>query len=190
MSGKADPVGDFIDACIDRPDEARRLAAADPSLLFATRIGSPPLHWMVIEDFVRGAETLLDLGVPVDSIDDSHRTPLHYASGLGRLGCARMLLQRGADPNAYNDHLGENPLSAAARQKHLDVILVLLGAGARGDYVLLPTAENLFSAMAHWSEYARETVLSELHRLGVTREAVFAKLSDFGYENAKEAFGW
>lgn len=189
MSGKADPVGDFIDACIDRPDEARRLAAADPSLLFATRIGSPMLHWMVIEDFVRGAETLLDLGVPVDSIDDSHQTPLHHASALGRLGCARLLLQRGADPNAYNDHLGSNPLGWAALRPHIDMILLLLGAGARGDHIST-TTDNLFGRMAHWADHEREPVLAELRRRGITRETVFAKLSDFGYENAKEAFGW
>ena len=184
-----DPVGDFIDACIDRPDEARRLATADPGLLHATRIGSPMLHWMVIEDFAKGVETLLDLGVAVDATDRAHRTPLHHASVLGRLGCARLLLRRGADPNAYNDHLGENPLSCAALSPHLDVILVLLGAGARGDYVL-PTTATLFGAMSTWPDHSRRTVVQELERLGVTRESVFAKLADHGYESPAEAFGW
>ena len=45
----------------------------------------------------------------------------------GDRGAVRALLQRGADPNAYNDYLGGNPLSWAAQQPHLDVILVLLG---------------------------------------------------------------
>lgn len=189
MSGRPDPVGDFIDACIERPDEARRLAAADPSLLHATRIGSPMLHWMVIEDFVRGAETLLDLGVPVDSIDEAGQTPLHHACMLGRLGCARLLLRRGADPNAYDDHLGNIPLGCAALTPHLDIIDLLLGAGARGDYVL-PSTDNLFSRMARWADHEREPVLAELRRRGITRETVFAKLGGYGYENAEQAFGW
>ena len=36
-----DRAGDFIEACIDRPDEAQRMAAADPSVLYLECIGTP-----------------------------------------------------------------------------------------------------------------------------------------------------
>lgn len=187
--GRKDPVGAFLDACIERPDEARRLAAADPSLLEARRIGSPLLHWCVIEDFPVGAATLLDLGVPVDSRENSGRTPLHHACALGRLGCARLLLQRGADGNAPNDHLAENPLHLAVQSPSLDVALLLLDHGVRADYVL-STAETVFSAMQQWSSASRPSLLDALAERGVTRESVFAQLEEYGYESAEQAFGW
>ncbi|MBL9076380.1 MAG: ankyrin repeat domain-containing protein [Planctomycetes bacterium] len=184
-----DPVGDFLAACIDQPDAARRLAAADPSLPHATRIGSPLLHWCVIEDFPSGAATLLSLGVDVDSTDDTHRTPLHYACVLGRLGCARRLLAAGADPNRYNDHFGENPLSCAVRARALDVVLLLLDHGARADYVFA-TTDTIFGAMQDWQPAARAELVDELARRGVTRASVFAQLSGYGFESAEQAFGW
>jgi ankyrin repeat protein len=184
-----DPVGEFLDACIDRPDEARRLAAADPSLLQATQVGSPLLHWCVIEDFPSGATTLLDLGVPVDQHEDSGRTPLHHACALGRLGCARLLLRRGADANAINDHLGENPLHLAAQSASLDVVLLLLDLGARADYVL-STMETIFGAVQGWVPGSRAMLLGALAPRGITRESMFAKMGNCGYATPEQAFGW
>ncbi|MBL8752825.1 MAG: ankyrin repeat domain-containing protein [Planctomycetes bacterium] len=181
-------IGAFVDACIVDPAAARGLAAADPGLLRARWAGDPLLHWMVIEDFAGGATTLLDLGVAVDEVDGFGRTPLLYACTLGRLGCVRLLLARGADPNACNDHLGENPLHCAIRRAALDVVLALLGHGARGDYVL-PTLETAFGALRDWSPADRQLAVEALARAGVTRDAVFAKLQA-GYSSPEEAFGW
>src|SRR5687767_14040825 len=75
-----DPVGDFIDACVADAAQAKALAAADPSLLRAERLGDPLLHWMAIEDFAAGLTTLLDLGVPADLPDTNGVTALQQAA--------------------------------------------------------------------------------------------------------------
>ncbi len=185
----AERVGAFVDACITDPAEARRLAAADPELLQAQWAGDPLLHWMVIEDFVGGATVLLDLGVPVDGRDSCGRTALHYASCQGRLGCARLLLSRGADANAVNDHFFENPLHCAVQSQAGDVVLLLLGHGARADY-LLSTHETVFSAMQDWPSSSREQLVARLTRDGITRDSMFAKMGNLGYESPEQAFGW
>ena len=63
------------------------------------------------EDGVRVAELLLEHGAEVDTRDKDHFTPLHFASQYGKLEMARLLLDRGADPeaNAEGD-MGKKPL--------------------------------------------------------------------------------
>ena len=185
-----DRAGDFIDACIDRPDEARRMAAADPSVLHLERIGSPMLHWFVIEDFPAAAQLVLELGVPVDSRDKYGSTSLRYASGLGRLGCVRLLLARGADPN-LPDPLVVNALHAAITGGHLGIALLLLDHGARADY-FSECLDTVFGAMSGLSPSTRTTLVDRLRELGVTREGLFAslRLAEHGYESPEQAFGW
>ncbi|MDO8348952.1 MAG: ankyrin repeat domain-containing protein [Planctomycetota bacterium] len=187
-AGDVEPVGAFVDACIERHDEARRLAAADPTLLRATWAGDPLLHWFVIEDFQGAAQLVLDLGAAIDERDEDGRTALHYACSFGRLGMVRLLLQRGADRDLVNEHFHENPLHLATAGTHLGVVLVLLQHGARADYVL-KTLDTIFRAMRNWPPEVRDLLLPDLRACGVTRESVFAKLAGI-YESPEQAFGW
>merc|ERR1712098_782563 len=55
----------------------------------------------------------------------------------GHADCARLLLERGADPNAVSTCLGFTPLLRAAVGNHLDCIRMLIEYGAdvnKGDY--------------------------------------------------------
>jgi len=185
-----DPVGDFVDACIDDAGRARSLAAADPSLLQARWRGDPLLHWLVIEDFAVGVATLLDLGVPVDTPDDDGKTALHQAARCGRLGIARILLKRGADANAVDERLDENPLHIALTGGHVDVAYLLLTHGARGDY-LLPGLCTAFGAMRELHPEVRQMLVELLAARGVTRDGLFRSLRlDAGYDTPEQAFGW
>jgi len=188
--GGADRAGAFLDACIDRPDEARAMAAAAPSVLYLERIGSPMLHWFVIENFPAAAQLVLDLGVPVDSRDKYGCTALRYASGLGRLGCVRLLLARGADPN-LPDPLVVNALHAALTSGQLDCAMLLLDHGARADY-LSDCCDSVFSALSGRSPSDRTMLMDRLQQLGVTRDGLFRKLrlAEWGYESPEQAFGW
>jgi hypothetical protein len=87
-------------------------------------VGDPLLHWMV-EDFAGTAALLLDLGVPADLPDRDGVTALQQAAKLGRLGCARLLLVRGAGANAFDEHFGENPSNLAVRGDLTDVVGLL-----------------------------------------------------------------
>src|SRR5258708_20217073 len=66
---------------------------------------------------IRQTALLLDQGVAVDARDADGRTPLMLAVAQGRLGILRLLLARGADPNAV-DNAGHRPLQQA-REKNL-----------------------------------------------------------------------
>ena len=72
---------------------------------------------------------LLNLGWPVDHPDSSGRTPLMAAAVNGYVAMARLLLQRGADPNRRAP--GGSVLDFARRGGSAEVIELLLGAGAR-----------------------------------------------------------
>jgi ankyrin repeat protein len=72
---------------------------------------------------------LLDLGLPVDTIDAQGCTALLRASGGGHRATVDLLLDRGADPGAAA-HTGATPLSAAVSMRHGEIVDRLLAAGA------------------------------------------------------------
>ena len=189
-SARDDRVGAFVDACITDVTKAKALAAADPTLLRAEWAGDPLLHWMAIEDFAAGVATLLDLGVPVDGRDETGQTALHHAVRLGRFGIVRMLLQRGADPNAFHAEFLENPVAIALQHASVDVAVLLIDAGARCDY-LLPTHETVFSGMAKLAPVVRDHLVSMLAARGITRDGLFRTLGlDRIYDSPEQTYGW
>lgn len=189
MSGEPDPAGDFIDACIEDLDEARRLFAADPQVVYLTKLGSPILHWMIIEDFQIGAQRLLEeFGVDVDHVDSTGQTALHSACTIGRLGGARLLLDHGANPDAVLDEL-DTPLSVAISSGHLDVCFLLIERGAKLDYEI--RGETIFDAMSNLSPSRRSALLAKLAEHGVTPEDTMKKLGlDEFLDSPAKAFGW
>ncbi len=69
---------------------------------------------------------LLDGGAPVD--EPGSATPLYFASQSGHVDAVRLLLERGADPNALAN-IG-TPLMIAARRKKTEIAKLLLEHGA------------------------------------------------------------
>lgn len=78
-----------------------------------------------IDEVVR----LLDLGVPVTTVDSSGQTALHLAARHNRLGVMLCLTRAKIDPNIA-DHSGRTPLHCAAESGHRSGVEVLLEAGA------------------------------------------------------------
>lgn len=66
---------------------------------------------------------LLDYGVPVDTTDFKQQTPLYMAIKNNHLGCARLLLQNGANPNG-SDGNRCTPLYWAAQYGYIKQIMV------------------------------------------------------------------
>jgi ankyrin repeat protein len=88
-----------------------------------------------------------DPGVATARSDDDF-TALHYAAFFDGSEAARLLLERGADVNAFADNeLGVHPLNSAAAAGRTDVARVLLEHGAdptaptRSGFVPLDAAE-------------------------------------------------
>lgn len=158
-----------------------------------------PLH---AAETPEAAAALLDAGADPDARGWMGRTPLHAAAGDGRAGVVRLLLARGADPNAVRperldtplhfaangecaaallasgaspgaaDGFGRTPLHWAASNDRGHVLAVLLAAGAPVD----PRNE--------W----RETPLHEAAREGADA-AVAALLAAGADPNAVARFG-
>jgi uncharacterized protein len=80
-------------------------------------------------------QRLLDLGLPVDSMDPQGCTALLRAAGGGQADIVRRLLERGADASA-RARTGATPLSAAISMRHAPVVESLLQAGANPDQAL------------------------------------------------------
>jgi ankyrin repeat protein len=95
----------------------------------------------------KAAEVLLKMGARVDAADKSGNTSLHVAAQTGQLELAKLLLAKGANPNARSAEVQstgrgfggggffrpaglQTPLLLAARNNHLDIMHVLVDAGA------------------------------------------------------------
>ena len=70
----------------------------------------------------------------VHAVSGDGFTALHFAAFFGRSEAVRLLLARGADPNARGTGwMTGTPLHAGASRRHVDVVQLLLEAGADPD---------------------------------------------------------
>jgi ankyrin repeat protein len=84
------------------------------------------LHVAAVEGDLRGVRWLISHGALVDARDREGLTPLHYAIGLGRIGVARVLLEKEANPNAMTMVAWDAPAHFAARLPSSPELLALL----------------------------------------------------------------
>jgi ankyrin repeat protein len=103
-------------------DEARRLAkAAELDVFEAAALGS----------VARLAELLAADPTLAKTRSDDDFTALHYAAFFDGAETARLLLEHGADANAYADNeIGVHPLNSAAAAGQREVAAILLQHGA------------------------------------------------------------
>lgn len=126
--------------------------------------GDLDLHSAIAKGSFPLVRDLLAQGVPIDTLNTAHMTPLHAAVDADNYDIVELLLQKGAEPNAVSKANGETPIHLAkspeiaellinnkanmdARDEWLlsplhhaaksglgDVVAVLLQHGARVDY--------------------------------------------------------
>jgi len=84
---------------------------------------------------VDAVRRLIDLGLPIESVDSQGCTALLRAAGGGHLPVVELLLVRGADPQ-HAAASGATPLSAAVSMRQIDIVGALLDAGAHLEHRL------------------------------------------------------
>ncbi|CAI7622909.1 unnamed protein product [Penicillium manginii] len=68
------------------------------------------IHSAAMGDCTALLQSLLEIGYPVDDLDQNKRTPLSWAAENGSLGATKLLLKNGAKVNSLDDMYG-SPLS-------------------------------------------------------------------------------
>lgn len=117
---------------------AADLSDSDPSDDDREPDGTDPVHlgyWLFDRARDGDADRLLrwiDAGVPVDLTDRKGNTLIMIAAYHGQARTVAGLLARDADPEIMNER-GQTPLAGAVFRSHLDVVRVLVDAGADPD---------------------------------------------------------
>ena len=121
-----DAVETFLGACQagDR-DEADRLIAADPTLVAAAIERQPAAVVKAVgSGRMEAVRLLLDLGFDVNA---GERTGLHEAAWRGDVPLARLLLERGADPERRDSTHDSTPLGWAEHGGQQEMVEFLSG---------------------------------------------------------------
>jgi ankyrin repeat protein len=135
LAAKAEPDGTtplHWAARINDPALVRALLQAGATHV-ANRYGTTPLELAAENGSPRVIEALLDAGADAKTATPEGETVLMTASRTGRVEAMRLLLARGADPNAQETRFGETALMWAAAENHAPAVRLLLEAGAKVD---------------------------------------------------------
>jgi hypothetical protein len=87
---------------------------------------------------VAAVQKALDAGVPVDTPFRYSRTALSFAADRGLADVVKLLLDRGANPDATDTYYNQTPLAWASspaqtrKPEHAEVVRLLLAKGAKG----------------------------------------------------------
>ena len=88
------------------------------------------LHLAAYFGVSEAANTLLSHGQSADLKDSYSRTPLSYAAANGHKAVVKLLLEKGAEPEAKDSKYGRTPLWWAVENGHEAVVKLLLEKGA------------------------------------------------------------
>ncbi|XP_073171338.1 ankyrin repeat domain-containing protein 13B isoform X3 [Lepidochelys kempii] len=112
------------------PSPLRRRSRRADSMIAAAAAAGPegryPLHRLVWHNRARELDRELSTQqVDIEQLDPRGRTPLHLATTLGHLDCARVLLQHGADVGKEN-RSGWTVLQEAVSTRDLELVQLVL----------------------------------------------------------------
>ncbi|HVX12573.1 MAG TPA: ankyrin repeat domain-containing protein [Pirellulales bacterium] len=138
------PYGPREMAAFDRLDELRQAVGNDPELLtqrfkshWATKgpADEPTLLAIALYRGYREMSLfLIDAGTPLDTKQHLGRTLLHEAAHGGDAELIRVLIARGLDVNAADEHCQDIPLEFAAGYDKREAVAALIEAGADVNY--------------------------------------------------------
>jgi len=138
--------------------KAAECKSEDPSIEAAGNADSAKWRTSVISMLLCAAAAAGDLkaiqvmvsdGATAGAAGYDQRTPLHLAATAGQTAVVRFLLEQAGVEHSPVDHWGKSPLLDAVLGQHVDVIKLLVAAGAQcpnGPLGSLETAPNLTAA--------------------------------------------
>jgi ankyrin repeat protein len=149
--------------------DAVRIAWRNPAARkFRPKDGQCPLAFAICEGRPTIARLLLDLGAPVNELDEAGVTPLAHAAALGDVELLRLIAAKGADLNLRRGE-GNSPLGYAIYARKPESALALLDLGAS---ISIPPGSSqpdpLFQAvLVNW-----EPIVDRMLRLGADPLAI------------------
>lgn len=144
----------LIDRAVMDKAAAVALLRQHPALLQARCLhDETPLHFCAVEGFLDAVRFFATAGMEIDAVNRFGDTALVDAVTLGHLEMVRLLLALGASPNTTSAVRGP-VLHAAAESGNDGVVLALLDAGARTDYVT-DLGESIWDVASRRGELAK-----------------------------------
>ena len=110
----------------------RDLLQVHASVDLADKQGCTALHWAASVNNVVALQALIPCVMDIDCQDSSGQTALFLAAKEGNLDCARILLQKHADPH-ITDTLCQDPIHVANHNLHKDIEQLLRHSSFSGD---------------------------------------------------------
>jgi uncharacterized glyoxalase superfamily protein PhnB len=89
------------------------------------------LHHFAIAGNAEAVETLIGLGVDVNTTDDVGATALHHAAGHGQIDCVTTLINARANLDLRDHTHASSPVLWARNSGHTEIVELLLARGAR-----------------------------------------------------------
>ncbi|KAL1505241.1 hypothetical protein ABEB36_004848 [Hypothenemus hampei] len=87
------------------------------------------IHWAAVGGNLKLVTHLLDLGCPVDPMDDTETTPLILASSAGHSSVVNLLIDKGAQIDQQSSN-GHSALQYAASKGWIPICIKLIESGA------------------------------------------------------------
>ncbi len=163
--------------------------------------GFTPLIECAIMKRVDIAEQLLDRGVLVDKSDVTGRTPLHWAIDNNDIELAKLLLARGANPNAYTTSglsilvypllRGQNPLKHLLYQygAKLDFAMDFINAKLLGHRYELKGYVDIVNAEGAFIELNYEGFILEF-TVAIIKDSLRRFISSFSTRHLRPFFSY
>jgi ankyrin repeat protein len=126
--------GRFIDAIVNRPDEALKMLREQPELRDARWLHEETvMHFLAVEYYTDAVRFCLENGFDPNATSSLGTTALLDVCLIQNNEMAKLLLEHGADPNCSSLTM-DCPLHQAIQRGDLELLELLLKAGADTTY--------------------------------------------------------
>lgn len=89
-----------------------------PNIFFQN--GRLLIHWAALGGNKHLVDFLIELGSPINPVDDTNSSPITLAASAGRYDVVKLLIDKGANVN-HKTYRGQTPLHYASSKGHKEV---------------------------------------------------------------------